>query len=191
MEILAVAVINIAFTLFVYISFSRRLQKMSAARLPEELQEEIGKLVTSFNRTANTNIDLLDDRISALEPLSGKAAQQIERLEGMLKRAEALHRQREEQIKSTLENIQPVQVPAADRAGAAAYSRVEKKAQKPAAKAKTGTRASARKRKTNDEKIMEMLEKGLQVEEIAAKIKLPVEAVRLKIRLLSVQPGSE
>lgn len=210
MEILLVAAVNVAFILFVYISFSKRLRSVESSRLPEELRNEVNQLVTSFNRTANTNIDLLDDRISALTPLVEKAAKQLELLSGELKRAEALKKQRDEQLKQQLELLEQRRAIAGNAAeiqkSAAAYSaavesgpqtqfpaKPQKKAVQAKKSKKTGKTADKRKprrRKSNDEKIMELLEDGLSPEEISQKVKLPVEAVRLKVRLLQGRPRS-
>lgn len=90
MGTLVVAVINVIFILFVYTVFSRKLRALEKRRLPDELRQEIGGLITDFNQTAATNVSLLEDRISRLQPLVRDAASRVDELEGQLARAQLL-----------------------------------------------------------------------------------------------------
>jgi hypothetical protein len=94
-EILLVVFINVLFLVGVYYSLSRKVARIDSRGLPKELEDEMSSIITSFNSTADRNIDLLDDRLRKLEPLAARAEKLSEQLDGLVRRAEAIAKLRE------------------------------------------------------------------------------------------------
>jgi hypothetical protein len=94
-ETLLIVFINVFFLVGVYFTLSRKVARIESRSLPRELEEEMSSIITSFNSTADRNIDLLDDRLERLKPLTARAEKLSEQLEGLVRRAEAMAKMRE------------------------------------------------------------------------------------------------
>ena len=194
-----VAAINVIFILFVYTVFSKRVRALEKKRLPDELRAEINGLITDFNQTADTNVTLLEDRISRLQPLLREAASRAEELEGQISRAELLLRdlRRPESVsgKQTKKPASPKKaVPAAPPEDPLGKKRAFSSYGESAGLKKAGTKtnrgsASAAKSRTRkksiqdkaSEKIRKLAEKGATVDEIAQKTGFSVQQVEMRL----------
>ena len=95
MEIILIVFINVLFLAGVYFTLSRRVSRVEERSLPQKLEDEMNSLITTCNNTTLQNIDLLDDRLGRLKTLTVRAEKQSEQLEGLVRRAEAMHKLRE------------------------------------------------------------------------------------------------
>jgi Mg2+ and Co2+ transporter CorA len=195
MTTLIVVVINVIFILFVYIVFSRRLNRIEKQSMPDRIQTAMDGLLGDFNRAASRNIDLIEDRIKTLRQNVADAEKSGLKLEGLLNRAEALERRMEATVRT------PVEVPAAAgkdttalqaRNALRAYSgktvqhELEEnlppqQAQQPPAPSKK----AARRKKPLARQIKDLSDAGMEPGAIAAELGLPREEVILKLRFLT------
>lgn len=190
MEILLVVFCTVVLLILIYITLSRKIARVEKRSLPEEIQAEMDTIITTFNRTADRNIDLLDDRVRSLEPLIKRGERLAEQLEGLVRRAEALSKLREK-IQSP-EPERPLEPPAttplAGLTAANAYraqtaAETEKVIPPPAPKPAKRTR---RAKKTADEILREMSAAGRDPAEIAQALGITREEVLLKQKLASL-----
>jgi len=214
-EILIIVCINVLFLVAVYYTLSRKIARIEARRLPQELEEEMSSIITSFNSTADRNIDLLDDRLRKLEPLTARAEKLGPQLEGLVRRAEAVSKMRElmqtgeargspppgtnegtkqeaeRPAQSVAEAYKNAQAEAARIAAGRAQQEVIQKKAAPGSDApepeKKTRRKASRKRKTPDEILLEMTEAGDDPSEIARALAIPREEVLLKQKFLKLK----
>lgn len=191
---LIITLLNILFIIFVYTVFSRRVRALEQRRLPEEMRAEIDELLTTFNRTATTNIGLLEDRISRLPPLTGQAEKQIQALEGLLSRAEALRQ--EIRQAPVLPKASPLSLPDAPVVTESSFDR--KKAVSSYAAAppkKTSSRPApvvkAEKRGKKEDAIARLAGKGRSGEEIARELGLSLQQVEMRLAFLRSRDGQK
>jgi len=216
MEILIIVFINVLFLVVVYATLSRKIKRIESRSLPEQLENEMNSIITNFNGTAATNIDLLDDRLRRLEPLAARAEKLGTELEGHLKRAEALGKLRElaqQQQRPLPEEPRAPEQPkqnaalayreaqqeavrvqekknAAKSAAEGAQAQEKKSAAKSAAKKKAAKKQS-RARKTPEEILREMTDAGDDPGEIARVLGIPREEVVFKQKLLSMKDNAK
>lgn len=77
-QILLIASLLAGGYLVVYLLLKRRLARtLNAARLLDEVREEVDRILVELNQTTNRNITLIEDRISRLNDLLGKADRKI------------------------------------------------------------------------------------------------------------------
>jgi hypothetical protein len=190
MEILLVVFLNVTFLVVIYITLSRKVARVESRSLPEDLQVEMDTIITTFNRTADRNIDLLDDRVRSLEPLVNRGERLLDQLEGLVRRAEALSKLRDkiQPSESALEVGTPLAPsPLAGQAAAAAYrsESLQPEDAKPrqSRDSKKPAKAKRRAKKTIDENIREMTEAGSDAGEIARTLGIPREEVLLKQKM--------
>jgi DNA helicase HerA-like ATPase len=102
---LLIAALIIAGYLVVYLILKRRLERaLNAARLLGEVREEVNRILIELNQTTNRNITLIEDRISRLNELMGKADKKIAVLEREVEKQELAAR-----LYSELSARRPVQ----------------------------------------------------------------------------------
>ena len=197
MGILIVVFVNVAFLILIYMTLSRKVARIEKRGIPEELQAEMDTILTTFNRTADRNIDLLDDRLRKIEPVAERAERLQQQLDGLIRRAEALQKFRELTQPGTATDAvsaRPV-VSAAPTAltaatayrqanGAPTAETVEPAASPADRSATRAERKARRKKRSPDEILREMTEDGSPPEEIARILGIPREEVMLKQRLL-------
>lgn len=196
MGILIVVFVNVAFLILIFVTLSRKIGRVEKRGIPEELQEEMDSILTTFNRTADRNIDLLDDRLRKVEPLVERAERMQQQLDGLIRRAEALQKFRDlVQPAPTDTALRPAQPPEGGlttMTAASAYRNAGGSVQPatPPVSAPEPVRESARekrakrKRRSPDEILREMTAEESPPEEIARVLGIPREEVLLKQRLL-------
>jgi len=193
MEILIVVFMNVAFLVVIYITLSRKISRIERRTLPEDLQAEMDSIITAFNRTADRNIDLLDDRVRSLEPLVSRGGRLADQLEGVVRRAEALSKlrdivqPRESEADSAASISQLVTAPTSAPAVAMAYraQTMEPSLETSPAPASPEKREKAKKRtrKTPDDVLREMSAAGRDPNEIALALGISREEVLIKQKL--------
>ncbi|MCK4906151.1 MAG: hypothetical protein KAR07_05815 [Spirochaetes bacterium] len=192
MQIMIVVVLNIFFILFVYRVFSKRIAVLESKRLPENVEKEMNELLTTFNQTADRNIDLLDDRLDRLKPISEKAEKQILLLEGLLKKYELLKVSKPVFVsKKEAGKVQP-----SITGGIAAklYQNsvlMDENALESKPAKKKAIRSQRKKSvKSINQKISQFSKKNLSPEEIAAKLGISTEEVLFKLKLFPLSKKS-
>lgn len=104
-QTLLIAALIVAGYLVVYLILKRRLARaLNAARLLGEVREEVNRILVELNQTTNRNITLIEDRISRLTDLLGKADKKIALLEREVEKQELASR-----LYSELSARRPVQ----------------------------------------------------------------------------------
>ena len=191
MEILIVVFLNVAFLVVIYITLSRKISRIERRSLPEDLQAEMDSIITTFNRTADRNIDLLDDRVRSLEPLVTRGGRLADQLEGIVRRAEALSRLREmiqprEGEQESVASGPPVVTgpPPAPAVAMAYRAQTGESPVQPAPVApEKPEKPKKRTRKTPDDVLREMSAAGRDPNEIARALGIPREEVLIKQKL--------
>ncbi|HPH03099.1 MAG TPA: hypothetical protein PLM00_05645 [Spirochaetota bacterium] len=194
MEILIVVFLNVAFLVVIYITLSRKISRIERRSLPEDLQAEMDSIITTFNRTADRNIDLLDDRVRSLEPLVTRGGRLADQLEGIVRRAEALSRLREmiqprEGEQESVASGPPVVTgpPPAPAVAMAYRAQTGESPVQPAPvapeKPEKPEKPKKRTRKTPDDVLREMSAAGRDPNEIARALGIPREEVLIKQKL--------
>jgi len=192
-----VVVVNVIFILFVYFVFSRRVGTLEQKRLPEETRNEIDGLLTDFNQIADTNVNLLEDRISRLQPLIKQANAQIEKLNGLIVRVQTLQKDLRKPAEEILASSGATrgavkQQPAADVSEKNAVLNKRRAFESYAAESGANNsvkkavrkRSPARRRKRVDksgERIRKLAESGATAEEISQKLGLSVQQVEMRL----------
>ena len=189
MEILIVVFCNVVLLVVIYVTLSRKIARAERRSLPEELQAEMDTIITTFNRTADRNIDLLDDRVRSLEPLVNRGERLAGQLEGIVRRAEALSKLREKIQPQDVEPVRSVDLPPdtslVGQTAANAYREQTVQIQESIAPVPEPKQHKLKKRakKTPDEILREMTDAGRDPGEIAHTLGITREEVLLKQKL--------
>jgi len=191
MNTLLVVFINVAFILFVYITFSKKVRVLSEKPIPDSMRKEMDSLLTDFNSTTDSNIGLLNESLAVLEPMVTKAEKQIVQLEGLIKRAEALQIVKEKPlVQESLLPIDGITPKATIISNSDVANSYKQQLKEPATK-KTTVKKKSRRRKTTNERIELLSKKGKTSEEIAGELGISREEVSIKMRLLGIDAGKK
>lgn len=84
---LILSIVIFGVSLYFFIITNNKLKNLRADLLSDEMKREMESLITEFNRTAARNIELIEDRIQALQDAMKKADGKIFQLDDKIERA--------------------------------------------------------------------------------------------------------
>lgn len=84
---LILSILIFGVSIFFFIITNQKLKAIRADLISDEMKHEMEALVTEFNRTAARNIELIDDRIQAMQDMMKKADAKMNQLDGRIERA--------------------------------------------------------------------------------------------------------
>ena len=156
MNIVITATLIVAGAVLLYILLKHQLLKLvNPSALVKEIRQEIDQVIIEMNRTTETNIGLLEDKINTISELLTKADKRI------------LLLQRESEKFSLSRD----------------YSKIIKQAEPPPVEKKTGQPITAEQEMDVRERVRQLYQEGFSRQVIAGKVNLSIGEVDLIISL--------
>ncbi len=166
--------INLVLMGFFYILINKKItHKNSASGLLDQIQSELDRMVVELNRTADRNIDLIEEKIRTLTRLIGDAD----------RRVSILQKETDKYTKTagTYSNVKPVKL--SGRGKQDFPSPVMQKPVQPEKKAEAPKEIDETEPRGKRERVAELYRQGISTEIIASRMNATVAEIELIISM--------